>query len=316
MRTAVLGVLLVCLVGLSAQAQTSKPPADELWREYVTAFNQPDYAKAEFWGRELRANYPLDDRWGPGLTSVLDAQGKTAEALKIAREIQPRYAKAPDHFLRVGVYLLKLDRAQEALGEFQTALRLSTTPTMTVAAYNQIGSAYRELEQLDDAIVAFRKAKELSGKPSIQLALTLGMKGHGDEEIAEYRAVLRETPLEPVALNNLAYAWAERNEHLDEALTYSRIAVDATRGSAVMSDTLGWIYFKKGMLEEAETTMVEALLQEGGNQPTLLQHLAAVLDARGQWNEERKELRALLETASRPGEIARLKLLLRKVQPR
>ncbi len=98
------------------------------------------------------------------------------------------------------------------------------------------------------------------------LAFMLGIKGDYAGEVAEYRAVLQDNPDIPAALNNLAYAFAERGENLNEAVVLARRAVQLEPRVAVMEDTLGWAYFKSGMLEQAEETMIGALSYEGGNQ--------------------------------------------------
>ena len=94
----------------------------------------------------------------------------------------------------------------------------------------------------------------------------------------------------------------------------SRRAVEALPGNAALMDTLAWVYFKKGMLGDAERTMIEALLFEGGTQDTLRDHLVAVMDARGDWTGDRRALRDLVDGASKPDEIARMKVLLGRVR--
>lgn len=312
MRSVWLGILL-CVVGL---AQVAKTPADELLNQAMAEMQAGNPVQAEFWYREMRAGYPRDTRWVMGLVSALDVQNKTAEALKVARETQPMFGKSATISLMIGQLLAKLDRVPEAMAEYQVALRDSTSQAMTATVYAWIGSGYQQLEQIDEAIAAHRKSKELSGRASFPLAWLLGGKGDYEGEVREYRAVLRENPDHPSALNNLAYAWAVRGENLDEALAFSRHAVALQPRISVMEDTLGWVYFKRGMLEDAESTMVGALLYEGGNQGTLLEHLAAVMDARGEWTAERRELRKLLDGEGSAGEVARMKVLLGKMRGR
>lgn len=304
-------VLAVLLLGATLGiAQTS---ADTLFQNAQAAGREGDYRKAEFWLRQMQTDFPRDDRWGLSLVGIIDAQGRFDDALKLARELQPRYAKNPTLFLEMGRLYSELGRPAEALTEYQTALPLSTSKDMTVSLRNMIGDSYRALGQLDQAIAEFRRAKALSGKASLILALALSTKGNREDE-AEYQAVLKENPDQPAALNNLAYGWAERNVNLDAALTMSQRAVTVTRGSALMLDTLGWVQFKKGLQAEAEKTLVDALLMEGGNQDTLREHLAAVLDARAAWTPDRRTLRGLLDSGASPNELAQMKTLLTKTR--
>jgi tetratricopeptide (TPR) repeat protein len=316
MKVASIGVILVCAAGLQLPVlgQAAKASVEELYRQATEAMRAKDYSQAVFWFRQMRANYPQDLRSGMALMTLLDAQGQWKEELKIGGEIRPQFKESAIYYLQMGTVLLKLDRAEEALAELQTGLRYSDPTGMTGVIQGRIGSVYMRMERVDDAISAFRKSRALTGRASIELALAFSAKGDVVGEMAEYRAVLKETPGEPVALNNLAYAMAGRNENLNEALAMSRRAVDAGPGNAAFVDTLAWIYFKKGMLPEAESTMVDAVSFEGGTQDTLRKHLVAVMDARGEWTAERRELRGLLENGSKPNEIARMKVLLGKAR--
>ncbi|MEO5924265.1 MAG: tetratricopeptide repeat protein [Bryobacteraceae bacterium] len=308
----VIGFAMLFVVGL--QAQASKASAEELLNEAQAGLKAGDFAKAEFWFRDLRTSYPRDLRGGLGLIAALDAQNKVGDALKVARETEPLFPKSAVHSMWVGRLLVKLDRTPEAMDAYQRALTKAASPAESAVIYGLIGDGYQDLDELDLAIGAYRKAKQMSGRPSFPLAYSLGVKGDFTSAETEYRAVLRENPDVPAALNNLAYGWAERGENLNEALVFSQRAVALSPRVAVMEDTLGWVYFKRGMIEDAETTMLGALSYEGGNQGTLREHLAAVMDARGAWTEDRRALRALLEGDLNASKVARMKLLIARVR--
>jgi Flp pilus assembly protein TadD len=59
--------------------------------------------------------------------------------------------------------------------------------------------------------------------------------------------------------NNLAFAYAEANEYLNESLKMAREALKAEPKNPVFLDTLGWVYFKRGVFEQAIDTLREAL---------------------------------------------------------
>jgi tetratricopeptide (TPR) repeat protein len=302
----VAGLLWAC----SVMGQQPKASVEELYRQADHAVRAKDYAQAEFWFRQIRADYPQDERWPISLVSLIDAQGRWADAVKVAEEVRPRLKDKDFFYSILGSILTKMGRAEDAIRELQTGLRYSTGPGMTGLLQERIGFAYLQSGRANQAVEAFRKAKEVNRRASLGLALALGSSGDRESEIAEYRAVLRENPNQPVALNNLAYALAEKSEGLNEALGMSQRAVAQSPGNAAFMDTLGWIYFKKGQLPEAEGALIEALLFEGGTQDTLRDHLVAVMDAQGDWSGDRRELRDLVDKGSKPAEIARMKVLL------
>ena len=307
-------LMILCCAGV-VWAQASKGSADDLFREANAAMQAQDYSGAEFWLRDMRKGFPSDARAGLGLMGALQAQGKFADALKVAREIAPQYPRSAAHAVRVGRLLNSMDRPDEALAEYQRGLGYSPTAVEQLGLYAGMGDAYQGMGRVDDAIGAYRKAKELSGGRGLfPLAFMLGMKGDYAGEVAEYRAVLRDNPDIPAALNNLAYAFAVKGENLNEAVVLAQRAVALEPRVAVMEDTLGWVYYKVGRLEEAEETMIGALLYEGGNQGTLREHLGAVMDGRGVWTEDRRALRGLLEGELKAGDVARMRALLGKVR--
>ena len=51
----------------------------------------------------------------------------------------------------------------------------------------------------------------------------------------------------PVAANNLAWMYAETGENLDMALQLAQAAARRLPNNPAIQDTLGWIYYKKGL---------------------------------------------------------------------
>lgn len=301
-------------VVLSATGLFGQGLVDDLYRDAIEASQKGDTAKAEFLYRQMRLEAPKDERWATGLLALMLAQGRGQDGLKSAKEIGLQFPKSATVHLQVGSLLLRSDRETEALKEFESGLQYADDEGLKATAYMLIGVAHRQMDDLDASIAAYRQAKAITGRANVSLAIVLGERGKIEEEIAEYRAVLREDPDLPVALNNLAYVWAERGENLDQAYGMALRAVAVMPGDSNLVDTLAWVYFRKGMFAEAEETQLDALLREGGNHPTLREHMAAVMDARGQWTAERRELRKLLEGELSPSQVARLKDLLRKAQ--
>jgi Flp pilus assembly protein TadD len=83
--------------------------------------------------------------------------------------------------------------------------------------------------------------------------LGLLMEATGKRDLAKpvYEQILKIRPDDAVALNNLAFAKAEEGLDLDQALTMAQRAVQAAPNSAELKDTLGWIYVKKNIPDDA-----------------------------------------------------------------
>jgi tetratricopeptide (TPR) repeat protein len=76
------------------------------------------------------------------------------------------------------------------------------------------------------------------------------------------------------ALNYLGYMYAQRGEHLDEAISLIKKALEFEPENGAYMDSLGWAYFKKGMLKEALFNLEKA--QEVMPDPQIEGHLKEV----------------------------------------
>ena len=80
------------------------------------------------------------------------------------------------------------------------------------------------------------------------------------DAVAQYRAVLDFDSRNLLALNNLAYTLAL--EDPDEALKYAQQAGEIRPDSAAVQDTLGWIYYRKGIYSTATGYLKRAVAKE------------------------------------------------------
>jgi tetratricopeptide (TPR) repeat protein len=198
--------------------------------------------------------------------------------------------------------------------QYEKALKLASTPEESSKVYFAIGETYRRMGNLDQALTAFRRAKDLLNQnASLQMALLYDGTGRPDQAEREYAEILEKDPTHPVALNNLAYRLAEREDQLDKALGYALRAQKAVPESPDIADTVGWIYLKKKMPAQAEPVFAQLASKHPDNS-LYRQHLAAALDLKGDWTPDRRELRTLLDTAKTPAQLQRMQELLRAAQ--
>lgn len=148
-------------------------------------------------------------------------------------------------------------------------------------------SAQRKWESAEGA---YRKALALdTGNARIRGALAemLYLQMKFEESESEYREALRIDPDNALLLNNFGYELAERDKNLDEALQLVGRAVAREPQNADYIDSLGWVYFKLGRLEEAEKTLSDAA-RLGKMSATILEHLGDVRMRLGKTKEAQK----------------------------
>jgi Flp pilus assembly protein TadD len=160
-----------------------------------------------------------------------------------------------------------LDPATELPGYFsarrQTAMRdvklfgtSETTRQLVARAESRQARSDRE-----GAIKALEKAVKLEPaalQPWRTLAALYENASRHADAGAAYRQLLGLDQNDIVALNNLAYHLATREDKPQEALDYASRAWTLSNGSAVIGDTLGWTYHLLGNDQEALPYLVRA----------------------------------------------------------
>jgi len=99
-------------------------------------------------------------------------------------------------------------------------------------------------------------------RTSAQLLLARAEEATGarPSAIASYRTVLTSDPSNLVALNNLAYHLA--TDDPDQALKLAQQAIELAPDSATIQDTLGLIYYRKGLYRTAIRCLKTAVDKE------------------------------------------------------
>ncbi len=115
----------------------------------------------------------------------------------------------------------------------------------------------------------------------------LSLKGLLHDKLGEYRLadVTFETALgldseNALILNNYAYILSERNERLHDALEMALLANELDANNPYFLDTLGWVYFKLGRLNDAADA-IELAIAADDMFALLYDHLGDVYEAQG-----------------------------------
>jgi tetratricopeptide (TPR) repeat protein len=118
-------------------------------------------------------------------------------------------------------------------------------------AYVLLGQFYSSQRRLDEALAEFEKVAQLRPAGSVGaqtlVGMILQMQNKQAKAQASYEKVLSMDSSAAVAANNLAWLYAEGGGNLDVALELAQTAKSRLANSPEVSDTLGWVYYKKGM---------------------------------------------------------------------
>jgi tetratricopeptide (TPR) repeat protein len=161
----------------------------------------------------------------------------------------------------------------------------------------RIGETYRRKGDANAAIQELQKARETLPDNVVvlkTLALVLDGAQRKPEARKIYEATLKLDPNDAVALNNLAFLLAETGGDLDDALTKAQRAKQLLPSLYEISDTLGWIYLKKNLADQAIDVFKDLVTKEP-NHSTYHYHLGIAYSQKGDKTQALVQLREALK---------------------
>jgi tetratricopeptide (TPR) repeat protein len=177
------------------------------------------------------------------------------------------------------------------------------------AGYAMLAQLYLQQQRLDDAKAEFEgivARDPAAAGPRTMVGVILEAQGKRSEAMRWYEATMVAVREAPVAANNLAYIYAEEDTNLDMALQLATAAKQGLPDNPDVDDTLGWIYYKKGMASLAIRSFEESLKRRPDT-AEVLYHLGLAYTQAGDEAKAREALeRALTLNPRFPGnDVAR-----------
>jgi tetratricopeptide (TPR) repeat protein len=267
----------------------------------------------------FRKSYDLNPAVSRGLMGVVEtyiAQNRSDDALSLLRA---EVAKAPNRlefYMAAGNTAARAGKYDLAIGEFQKVLDgLDKNSKQRGEIYLRVGEVYRRKGDDGGAIAALQKAREILPENDTiltSLAMALDHAGRWQEAKQLYEATLRLAPNNAVVLNNLAFMIAEHGGDLDDAQSKAQKAKQLLPNMWEVSDTLGWIYLKKNLTDEAVRIFTE-LTAKAPTQSTYRYHLGMALFQRGDKIKAIKELQEALKHNPASDEKEKIQQLLARL---
>ncbi len=171
-------------------------------------------------------------------------------------------------------------RLDAALGILQGLV--STYPTVAGARFALV----RHHAEVGDIALAEAQTRDwLEENPAdatfrFQLGALLEQQGRHEEAEVEFRRVIEAVPNHDLALNYLGYMLADRGDRLGESRDLIQRALDQDPYNGSYLDSLGWVQFRMGDVEEAEPNLLRAQRCMPRNS-VVLDHLGDLYRAKG-----------------------------------
>ena len=267
---------------------------DARYQAGYLAWQDKDYARAGKVFEDLYKANPKDLRGLVGVTETLVSSNKMGEAVKIMETSVSQAPERRDFRLVLANMYVRDQRYDDAIRTFNDLLK---TDPKSADLLIRLAETQRRKGDVNTAIETFRRASQAApadSAPLLQLALLLDGTGRRDQAKPIYEQILKIQSDHPIALNNLAFIKAEEGVDLDEALTMAQRARQKLPSSVDVMDTLGWIYIKKNLSDDAVRTFRE-LTQTEPSRASFHLHYGMALLQKGDKPSARRELESAMK---------------------
>jgi tetratricopeptide (TPR) repeat protein len=218
------------------------------------------------------------DEAARGYQDVIDAYREQKQWNEATRAAQEAVKKLPDNKslkMTLAQQLADMGKENESVQLAKSVLKGGPDDRDNYIYLSQI---YMRLKKWKDAEEAIAQAEKLATRPEekqyvkfVQGSIYERQKKYDQAEQA-FRQVLQQDPNNSMTLNYLGYMLADRNTHLEEALTMVKKALDLDPQNYNYIDSLGWVYFKLGNYDQAEENLRKAA-DKSPNDATIQDHL-------------------------------------------
>ena len=228
------------------------------------------------------------------LGAIAEEQKNSSRALRWYQKVEQG-----DHWIEVQIRIARLEAKGddvEAARERLRKLRLSQ-PAQAQRLFLVEGDILAQIGRHEDAYALYSQYLETQpDDPEILYAraLTAEHLDRLDDAERDFRRVLQQDPDNARTLNALGYTLADRTERYQEALIYVQKAFAQTPDDPAVIDSMGWVLYRLGRLQEARDHLQKAFDMTGDGE--IGAHLGEVMWAMGDkdaaravWDKARRE---------------------------
>lgn len=211
---------------------------------------------------------------------------KALETYNFNIQLEPSFFEG---HLHLGVLHYRLKQFPEAVEHLKRAVTLNPKQP---EAHIVLGLAYLQKEQFGNSAEAFEEGIRHNPR-NADLHFNLGTAydklNRFDDVVHVMETAIKLDPHHADALNYLGYSYAERGVKIEQALSLTKQAVALKPENGYYVDSLGWAFFKSGLLTEALIEIKRAVALVGDD-PVIYEHLGDIYakqqrlsDAREAW---------------------------------
>ncbi len=215
------------------------------------------------------------------LAVLLQREKHYEEALRQVRLIDNKELEYPQALTLMIALYKELNRVDDAVLvlERNIASPITRHPAMyplLATLHDSQGRSIMSRKVYEQGIASYPRDEDLL----YTYGIFLEEKGYHRDALATMEKLVAINPQNAGALNFVGYSWAEKGINLEKALGYLLRASRLKPENGYIRDSLGWVLYKLGRMDEAARELEQAS-QQAQDDPAILEHLAEVYLAAG-----------------------------------
>ena len=301
-------------------ADEARKSVERAWQQVQSDEGSPRASRVALTAARVELVGGYTARAREWLDRVSDYEGAGEELVYLTAELyrrDQRWSEGVAALLRLQPHLQGRARMVAVVFEAEFRLRNGDVgglkllrPMLDGADPRDVLLALQVLQQLErwsdverEAALALARIPE-DRQLQFTRAAALERLGRSDEAASLFQSLIDRDPSDAASANYLGYSWADRGENLEDALTLITRAVAIEPENPAYLDSLGWVYYRLGDLDQAEYWLRKAVGLEAGD-GTILAHLGEVLLEQGAVDEARLLLRRALDAGCENPQLVR-----------
>ncbi len=233
------------------------------------------------------AAWPEDQEARYYLGSALDEKGDFEAAYENLNLVTPESDYFINARIRMAYILQRQGKTDEAIGLLRKTIDLKEgNPRL----YLMLSTLYEGKEQYNAAMSVLKEGLAHDTRDTdllYRMGIVLDKLKRSDECLKQMEMILTIDPTHADALNYIGYTYADKGIHLDRAQELIERAMKYKPDSGYIVDSLGWVYFRKGLYDRALIELKRAV-ELNPDDPVINEHLGDVYFKKGQYESALK----------------------------
>lgn len=258
------------LLSLGRKIDSDEAILRYLFQHYI---DPKEYDRALAFLQEMLPGAPESNAIHYALLVVYVSQKNAPLALFHFNKLQPQSSRIYDNAVTHIAYLYQeKNLTDDAIAFFEHLIRIRPNKPNY---YLYLSSFHEDAKAYANAVAVLNNGLEVDEahlKLNFRLGVIFDKMGKKEASIEQMKKVIQIDPTHASALNYLGYTYADLGQNLDEAEQLIKRALTYKPGDGYITDSLGWVYYKKGDYTKALQKLIQAA-ELVPDDPIILEHL-------------------------------------------